>query len=81
MEKPHEHFVEESRDVYTTADGMIVMCAHCRCSRRADNSDHWDFVPAHLRLKPTVTLISHGLCPSCRAYFYPKTAGGSLQTV
>lgn len=81
VEKAHEHISRESRDAYMTPEGMIVMCAHCRCSRRADNPDRWDFVPAHLGLKPMVALVSHGLCPSCRVYFYPKTAGGSLQTV
>jgi len=60
------------RDTYQ-GDGVIVMCAHCRCSRRIDRPMQWDFVPQYLRLKGKALLkVSQGLCPICQIYFYPK---------
>jgi hypothetical protein len=64
-------------DVYAAAGGIISMCAHCRCSRRIGISEQWDFVPAHLALSPARLKVSHGLCPICRAYFYPATSVNS----
>jgi hypothetical protein len=55
---------------YVDRDGLITMCAHCRCSRRVDDPDHWDFVPEHLQPMESAVRVSHGLCPVCRAYFY-----------
>ena len=53
------------------ANGFVSICAHCRCAKRVDNPDQWDFVPQYLQLRPESTpKVSHGLCPVCRAYFY-----------
>ena len=57
---------------YMDANGFISVCAHCRCSRHINNADRWDFVPEYV--EPALNYaarISHGLCPVCRAYFYP----------
>ncbi len=33
---------------YTGTDGIIVMCAHCRRTRRSDFTEQWDWVPQYL---------------------------------
>lgn len=72
VERPHARTVPNDPNQYVDRNGLITMCAHCRCSRRVDSPDHWDFVPEHLETKPQSTMkMSHGLCPFCRAYFYP----------
>jgi hypothetical protein len=70
VEKAHLTPAEDNRDAYACADGTILMCAHCRCSRRIDKAGQWDFVPAHLAISAPLLRVSHGLCPICRAYFY-----------
>jgi len=69
VERPHAHRVEPEPDIYRNEHGLICMCSHCRCSRRCDHPEQWDFVPAHFALVPFA--VTHGLCPVCRAYFYP----------
>jgi PAS domain-containing protein len=54
---------------YLSPGGMITMCAHCRRTRRQDDSNTWDWVPRFLRYTGRKT--SHGLCPRCTAYLYP----------
>ncbi len=71
IERPHANPWHAESDVYKRDDGFITMCAHCRCSRRVNNPAQWDFVPAHVRDSPVRLRVSHGLCPVCRAYFYP----------
>jgi hypothetical protein len=51
-------------------DSTIVVCMHCRCTRRVHLPSHWDFVPAHL--DRSLTNVSHSLCPVCLDYFYPQ---------
>src|SRR5579872_1716655 len=34
VEMAHLNIVPGKQDAYTSADGMITMCSHCRCSRR-----------------------------------------------
>jgi hypothetical protein len=58
---------------YRNADGKILMCVHCRCSKRTAAPERWDFVPANL--KPEVAKVTHGLCPICKDYFYPSGQG------
>ncbi len=53
---------------YVSADGIVTMCCHCRRTRRAGESQSWDWVPGYLKDPPA--RISHGLCPSCVAYYY-----------
>ena len=69
VERPHTKTAPADANTYVNADGIITACAHCRCSRRLDNPDHWDFVPEYLRPESPLK-VSHGLCPVCRAYFY-----------
>jgi hypothetical protein len=54
---------------HETAAGFIVMCCHCRRTRRHEGENVWDWVPEHLK-RPPLT-VSHGICPTCAAYFYP----------
>lgn len=70
VEEPH-HRAAESPDSerYCTSEGLIVMCAHCRRTRRVQEPDKWDWVPAHLNDRSLQ--VSHGLCGICRAYLYP----------
>jgi hypothetical protein len=70
-EKPHRETGKADRKKYVQPNGLIMMCAHCRCSQRVDLPDRWDFVSAYLRLKGKASLgVSHGFCPVCYAYFY-----------
>jgi hypothetical protein len=67
----HERVCTASQEMYFN-DGVITMCAHCRCSRRFGPPEQWDFVPEYLQFKGWDLLkVSHGLCPTCQAYFYP----------
>jgi len=75
VEKPHVHKVPSRRPPYRNAGGLITMCAHCRCSQRTDESKIWDFVPDHLALRTPPLSVTHGICPLCRAYFYPEEQG------
>lgn len=69
VERPHSKSSPPDRHLYGNEQGMVTTCAHCRCSRRVDDPEQWDFVPEYLRQEAEVKL-SHGLCPVCRAYFY-----------
>ena len=70
-QRPQKKPLTSQPNIYLR-DGIILLCAHCRCSKRIDGSNQWDFVPEHLRLKGiALKHVSHGLCPICRAYFYP----------
>jgi hypothetical protein len=69
VERPHSGMATNDPDRYVDRNGLITMCAHCRCSRRVDSPDHWDFVPEYLQPLESVR-VSHGLCAVCRAYFY-----------
>ena len=73
IEAAHANISNGNLDGYLSPGGAISMCSHCRCTRRIDAPEQWDFVPTHLELSPKVAKISHGLCPICRTYFYPST--------
>ena len=71
-ERPHEaggisSGVDHSR--YIDQNEFITMCANCR-RVMAWNSEGktWDWVPAYLISTPVP--LSHGLCPTCLAYYY-----------
>jgi hypothetical protein len=49
--------------------GVIVMCMHCRRTRRAD-SEQWDWVSGYVEQLPENT--SHGLCSVCLDYHYNR---------
>lgn len=70
VEEPHEgpaELPDEQR--YRTPEGLVVMCAHCRRTRRVAEPAKWDWVPAHLNNRSFT--VSHGLCEICYAYLYP----------
>jgi hypothetical protein len=57
-------------EVYRTPQGVIVMCASCRRTRRAnDPVETWDWVPHFVGNTPL--MVSHGVCPPCRELYYP----------
>jgi hypothetical protein len=71
-EQSHPKVAEPDTKTYVDSDGLITICAHCRCSRRVDSPDQWDFVPEYLELRREFVMkVSHALCPVCRVYFYP----------
>jgi hypothetical protein len=73
-EHPHRVTRKSDEDTYCSR-GVITMCAHCRCAKRVDGSQLWDFVPDYLRLKGMKALkLSQGMCPVCQAHFYPHLA-------
>ena len=57
---------------YLNEHGILTMCSHCRRTRRIGMAEGpvWDWVPSFLVDPPG--RVSHGLCPNCRAYFYPE---------
>jgi hypothetical protein len=54
---------------YLGQGDIVKMCCHCRRTQRTDGSLTWDWVPRYLETPPG--RVSHGLCTSCAAYFYP----------
>jgi PAS domain-containing protein len=71
VEKPLDFRPAQAPDDarYTGPGGLIVMCCHCRRTRRARDPQTWDWVPAYLQ---RTARVSHGLCGVCFAYFYPS---------
>lgn len=71
VERAHAKTAPPDANTYVDTKGFVTICAHCRCSKRVDSADQWDFVPEYLKLKLESTpKVSHGLCPVCRTYFY-----------
>lgn len=69
VEEPHGGPAEFSDpERYRASDGLVVMCAHCRRTRRVAEPATWDWVPAHL--DDSSLRVSHGLCQICRVYLY-----------
>jgi hypothetical protein len=74
IERPHTRDFDGMRATsgrYLDDNGIVVMCCHCRRTRRirAIGSPKWDWVPEFLVSPPGA--VSHGLCQICRGYFYP----------
>lgn len=70
--RSHRNAKKPEATKYLQSNGLVTMCAHCRCSRRIDVPEQWDFVPDYLQLRGEASLmVSHGFCPVCHAYFYP----------
>lgn len=80
IERPHDRAAVASDDArFRGTNGLVVMCCHCRRTRRAV-SEGWDWVPDYLASMPSQ--VSTGICPACYLYFYPdvfakRAAGGS----
>jgi hypothetical protein len=74
IERAHDVDQECAQPVasrYVDQEGIVVMCCHCRRTRRSRNvgSDRWDWVPDFLNAPPGP--VSHGLCEFCLRFFYP----------
>jgi hypothetical protein len=67
---PHPGPASPAVDARYERDGIIVMCMHCRRTRRAD-ADAWDWVPDYVACMPAN--VSHGLCPPCADFYYPAS--------
>jgi len=67
----------ESPDLerYRDESGFVVLCSHCRRTRRVSEPLRWDWVPAYLNDRSLN--VSHGLCNVCLAYYYPEYARAS----
>lgn len=75
IERPHDlesHAMPGNAGLYLNEHGILTMCSHCRRTRRIGMAEGpvWDWVPSFLVDPPG--RVSHGLCPNCRAYFYPE---------
>jgi hypothetical protein len=84
LEEPHRRTPppDEAFLTYVNEYGILTMCCHCRRTRRighGKNAD-WDWIPTNL-LRRTER-ISHGLCKTCKAYFYPEVQsdGSAIST-
>jgi hypothetical protein len=71
VERPHAGSANRPcESEYRHQNGILVMCSHCRRTRRVDNSQVWDWVPEYVERMPT--RASHGLCDICLQYHYPE---------
>lgn len=71
VERPHDRAAVAPDDRrYRSSDGVLVMCCHCRRTRRSDASEAWDWVPDYVASHPA--RVSTGICPACYLYFYPE---------
>ena len=72
VERPHEMpSCRPLDEIYRNDEGMILMCSHCRRTRRnGPSTDLWDWVADYVARLPAG--VSHGLCPICMEYYYPS---------
>ncbi len=71
VERPHDRAAVHPDDVrFRAPNGLIVMCCHCRRTRRLSEPAVWDWVPDYVAQPPTP--VSTGICSACFAYFYPE---------
>lgn len=69
VENVHSLEAEGSgRKRYLSEHNLIVQCSHCRCVRRQDVEDQWDWVPEWVADCPKET--THSLCKTCFVYYY-----------
>jgi len=57
-------------ELYRDATGTILMCMHCRRTRRNLPEPQWDLVETYVTTPPRG--VSHGLCPECLEKHYPQ---------
>lgn len=66
---PHRLRMPPIETMYTDSQGAILMCAHCRRTRRNSNlAGDWDWVPDFVENPPQQ--VSQGLCENCQAYYF-----------
>jgi hypothetical protein len=64
FQRSHRNPTKPDATKYVQSNGLVMMCAHCRCSRRVDDPEQWDFVPDYLELKGKASLmVSQGSVP------------------
>ena len=72
---PHRLRMPPIETMYTDSQGAILMCAHCRRTRRnSPVAAVWDWVPDFVDTLPQQTC--QGLCEVCRVYYF----GDGLRT-
>ncbi len=59
--------------VYRDVRGLVHQCVHCRRILRQEGTLEWDWVPAWVAAPPPE--VTHGFCPVCLDYYYPRDAG------
>ncbi len=70
-ERPHDReAMQRDEAKYRSSAGLVIMCCHCRRTRRAEQPNTWDWVPHYVAHVPP--RVSVGICPACYAYFYPE---------
>lgn len=71
VERAHEDSgLPPLSSMYQDGKGLVVMCSHCRRTRRAAQvPEQWDWVPEYVAMPAANT--SHSLCPVCLDYYYP----------
>ncbi len=71
VERPHDRPSVPPDDArYRSPAGFIVMCCHCRRTKKNVEPSTWDWVPDYVARVPPQ--VSSGICPTCYAYFYPE---------
>jgi hypothetical protein len=71
VEKPHDRPSLPPDDArYRSPAGFIVMCCHCRRTKRVAEAGAWDWVPDYVAGVPP--RVSTGMCSTCYAYFYSE---------
>lgn len=68
VEHEHKHQSSSySQEHYIDKDSLMHQCGYCRRVRH-NNSRQWDWLESSF----TYSNISHGLCESCLAHYYPN---------
>lgn len=71
IERPHDRTAVPPDDArFRRKDGLVVMCCHCRRTRRAAEPNVWDWVPDYVAKPPG--MVTTGICSACYLYFYPE---------
>ncbi len=69
VERAHDAGPYAPESMYM-ADGLVVMCSHCRRTRYGRDDARWDWVPSFVA--NITSDVSHGLCGACLEYYYPE---------
>ncbi len=71
VERPHDRAsVPPDDERFRGPNGLLVMCCHCRRTRRVAEPTVWDWVPDYVARPPE--RVSAGICSACYLYFYPE---------
>ena len=74
------HWLDDSAPLedseYINEHGILTCCCHCRRTLRVRSGQKsiWDWIPRFLAIHSAQ--VSHGLCQTCRYFFYPHVQGG-----